>query len=121
VQASDQDAEAIAAARENASRAGAEIAIAQRTLAELPAAAGAGLLACNPPYGVRIGGDLRRVYRELGEAARRRPGWQIAAVVAQDAPPAAAGLPWRRLLRTQNGGITVEFVVVASQRSLFNA
>lgn len=117
IEASDHDAEAVASARENAARAGAEIALAQRTLAEVPAAAGAGLLACNPPYGVRIGGDLRRLYRELGEAARRRPGWQIAAVLAQDAPSAAAGLPWRRLLRTQNGGITVEFVVAASQRS----
>jgi putative N6-adenine-specific DNA methylase len=113
IEASDQDAEAVAAARQNAARAGAEIAVVQRPLAALPAAQGAGILACNPPYGVRLGGDIRALYRELGEAARRRPGWQVAAVVAQDAPAAVAGLPWRRVLRTQNGGITVEFMVEA--------
>ena len=110
IEASDQDAGAIAATRENAARAGVTLQIAQRQLAQLPGAQGAGLLACNPPYGVRIGGDVRAVFRELGDAARRRPSWAIAAVVADESAARAAGLPWQQLLRTQNGGIPVHLL-----------
>jgi putative N6-adenine-specific DNA methylase len=110
IEASDRDAAALAAARENAARAGVEIRFSERALAHLPPAAGSGLVACNPPYGVRIGGDLRRVYRELGDAARRRPGWRVAAVVADEPLAKAAGLTWSKLLRTQNGGIRVEML-----------
>jgi putative N6-adenine-specific DNA methylase len=110
IEASDQDAGAVAATRENAARAGVSIEIAQRQLAQLPPAFGAGLLACNPPYGVRVGGDARQIFRELGDAARRRPGWRVAAVVADERAAAASGLRWTRLLRTQTGGIPVHFL-----------
>ena len=110
IEASDQDAGAIAATRENAARAGVTLQIDQRQLAQLPAAQGAGLFACNPPYGVRVGGDIRAVFRELGEAARRRPSWSAAAVVADERAAQAAGLPWQKLLRTQNGGIPVQLL-----------
>jgi putative N6-adenine-specific DNA methylase len=110
IEASDQDAGAVAAARENAARAGVMVQLEQRQLAQLPAAAGPGLIACNPPYGVRIGGDVRRVFQELGEAARRRPGWSVAALVADTGAPSAAGLQWEQLLSTQNGGIRVQVV-----------
>ena len=110
IEASDQDAGAVAATRENAARAGVTLQIAQRPLARLPAAQGAGLLACNPPYGVRVGGDLRALFRELGDAARRRPAWSTAAVVADESAARAAGLPFRQLLRTQNGGIPVHLL-----------
>jgi putative N6-adenine-specific DNA methylase len=109
IEASDQDAGAVAAARENASRAAVPIEIAQRRLADLPADAGAGLLACNPPYGVRLGADVRAVFRELEEAARRRPRWHLA-VLATRTPGA-----WlETALRTQNGGIPVEVLVSRS-------
>jgi putative N6-adenine-specific DNA methylase len=110
VEASDQDAGAVAATRENAARADVAIEIVQRQLAALPPAPGAGLIACNPPYGVRVGGDVRQIFRELGEAARRRPGWRVAAVVADEHAAAASGLRWTRLLRTQTGGIPVQFL-----------
>ena len=108
IEASDQDAGAVAATRENAARAGVALQLAQRPLARLPAAPGAGLLACNPPYGVRVGGDVRALFRDLGDAARRRPSWSTAAVVADESAARAAGLPWQKLLRTQNGGIPVQ-------------
>ena len=110
IEASDQDAGAIAAARENAARADVSgIEIVQRQLSALPADDSPGLIACNPPYGVRIGSDVRRVFRDLAEAMRRRPRWRAAAVIAD--PPSAAALRWSRLLRTQNGGIPVDFSV----------
>ena len=110
IEAFDQDAGAVAATRENAGRAGVRIEIAQRQLAQLPAAEGPGLLACNPPYGVRVQADLRHIFQELGEASRRRPGWTVAAVVADESAAAAAGLHWTWLLRTQAGGIPVHFL-----------
>jgi putative N6-adenine-specific DNA methylase len=110
IEASDHDAGAVAATRENAARAGVDIAIAQRQLVDLPADAGAGLLACNPPYGVRIGADVRRVFRELEEAARRRPHWRLAILAAEAAAAAASDLPLAPVLRTQNGGIPVQLL-----------
>jgi putative N6-adenine-specific DNA methylase len=107
IEASDQDAGAVAATRENAARAGApEIEILQRQLASLPPDSGSGLIACNPPYGIRVGGDPRAVFRDLAEALRRRPQWRAAAVIADAA--AASAVRWTRLLKTQNGGIPIE-------------
>jgi putative N6-adenine-specific DNA methylase len=114
IEASDIDAGAVRAARENAARAGlekADIEIVQRAVSALPGDDGVGLIACNPPYGVRVGADVRRVFRDLGDCARRRPRWRVAAIVADPKAAAASGLPWKRLLRTQNGGIPVEFVL----------
>ena len=110
IEASDQDAGAIAATRENAARAGVALEITQRQLVKVPVKEGDGLIACNPPYGVRVGGDVRQIFSELGDAARRRPGYKVAAVVADERAAAAAGLRWTRLLRTQTGGIPVQFL-----------
>jgi hypothetical protein len=38
-------------------------------------------------------------------------GWTIAALVADAGVARAAGLPWRRALKFQNGGIPVELLV----------
>jgi len=111
IEASDQDAGAVAAARENAARARVPIEVAQRRLADLPPDPGSGLLACNPPYGVRIGADVKRVPRELGDAAKRRPRWRLAMVAGQAAAAGARELGLAPVLRTQNGGIPVEVLV----------
>jgi len=113
IEASDAEAGAVAAARENAARAGVFVQVQQRTLTELPPLDGTGLIACNPPYGVRLGGDLRRTYRELGDALRRRPQWRLAAILADEKLARAAALPWRKLLHTQNGGLRVEMLLSA--------
>ena len=109
IEASDQDAGAIAAARDNASRAGVEIEIAQRRVTDLPADAGAGLLACNPPYGVRTEGA--RAVHDLEEALHKRPRWRVAMIAPRALASAAHGLRLEPILRTQNGGIPVEVVV----------
>jgi 23S rRNA G2445 N2-methylase RlmL len=108
IEASDQDAAAAAAARENATRAGVIIEVTQRRLADLPPASGPGLIACNPPYGVRV--DAGHVLEDLGAAARARPTWRVALIAADASAARRAGLRVKELLRTQNGGIPVAFL-----------
>ena len=108
IEASDQDAGAAAAARENAARAGVAVQIAQRSLLQLLPDAGTGLVACNPPYGVRVAAGP--ALRQLAEALRLRPKWRLAAVVTDPAALSREGLRTRSLLRTQNGGIRVEMI-----------
>ena len=106
IEASDEEAGAIAATQHNAARAGVEIAIAQRRLADLPSDRGVGLLATNPPYGVRVGGDLDRISRELSETLKRRPLWRSVIIAPRVGTPAG----FVSILRTQNGGIPVEML-----------
>ncbi len=113
ISASDLDAGAIAAARANAARAGVEVQLEQRALADLPARAEPGLLAVNPPYGVRVGEgqDLQRLHRQLGEVLRSsRPESRLAALLADPRLAQAVGLPAQRLFKTQNGGLPVELL-----------
>ena len=119
ISGSDLDARAIDAARANAERAGVAGMVrfevhplqqlrAPRSLDGAPL--GAGLLACNPPYGKRVGevGDLRALYAALGVAAREElPGWRAALICADPALAAATGLELHEQCRTQNGGTPV--------------
>src|SRR3989475_423511 len=109
VEASDQDAGAVAATSENAARAGVEIAVNQRRLADLPPDPGGGLMACNLPYGVRIAADARTLFDELAAAAHRRPAWRVAIVAAS--ARGASGLRLTTLLRTKSGGIPIHILV----------
>ena len=111
IEAGDQDAGAVAATSENAARAGVEIAVIQRRLADLPPDPGGGLMACNLPYGVRIAADARILFEELAAAAHRRPAWRVAIVAAS--ARGASGLRLTTLLRTKSGGIPIEMLVSA--------
>src|SRR5438445_4647258 len=62
IEAGDQDAGAVAATSENAPRAGVEIAVIQRRLADLPPDPRGRLMACNLPYGVRIAARARILF-----------------------------------------------------------
>jgi len=113
IHASDRDAGAVGAARDNAARAGveADLVIEQRPLADVVPPTGIGWLVTNPPYGVRVGppGALRALYASIGTTARARCiGWTVALVTADRALARATGLPLRSRLRTVNGGIPVE-------------
>lgn len=115
IEASDLDPAAIDATRANAQRARVQLEIVQRPLLELPPRSAPGLIACNPPYGLRVGAqqDLAQLYRQLGDLARaRRAGWQLAAVVPDPRLGRALGTPQQRLLKTQNGGLPIEVVRV---------
>lgn len=112
----DRDAGAIVAARANAERAGVvdDITFNTQAISALGAAEAPGLIASNPPYGVRIGdtGGLRNLYAQLGNVARRaRPGWTLALLSADRSLEGQIGLRFDERLATRNGGIPVRLVV----------
>jgi putative N6-adenine-specific DNA methylase len=114
--ASDRDAGAIRAARENAERAGVagDIDFRQRSLSDVVPPDGPGCLITNPPYGVRIGDRrrLRDLYARLGEVARHSlPGWAVVLLVPSSFPlERDTGLAFTQLLKTVNGGLPVRLI-----------
>jgi len=113
---SDRDAGAVAAALENAARAGVadDVEFREAALSAATADAGPGLLVSNPPYGVRVGEErgLRDLYATLGKLVTQRLiGWSVALLTANPRLDAATGLDWREVFRTSNGGIPVRLIV----------
>jgi putative N6-adenine-specific DNA methylase len=109
---SDRDAGAIDAARANAKRAGveADIDFGVRAVSALSPPQGLGLVATNPPYGLRVsrGADIRNLYARLGEVLRERcAGWQVAMYSPEARLSKQTGLEFTEVLRTTNGGIKV--------------
>src|SRR5207244_1908173 len=82
VLASDRDAEAVVATRENARAAGVEVRVSQADARTLEPLSPAGQLLLNVPYGERleIGGrkQLKTFYHQLGAALRRLHGHRAA-------------------------------------------
>jgi putative N6-adenine-specific DNA methylase len=116
IAASDRDAGAIAAVRDNAERAGVAAAITASTCAvsaqpwlAAGAAPAAGLLATNPPFGRRVrGGDLGILYQTLGHRARALGAQWTCALLAHDLRLARrTGLPLRVAWATRHGGLRV--------------
>jgi putative N6-adenine-specific DNA methylase len=112
----DRDAGAIAAARANAERAGVaeDITFEQRPFSAAVPPAATGLLATNPPYGIRVGDRraLRDLYRGFGAVARERwAGWSVALLSADAALLSETGLPTSVRWSSSNGGIPVQLVV----------
>lgn len=113
--ASDRDTGAIAAATDNARRAGVldDIEFRACALSSIEPPPGPGLLVTNPPYGARVGAarDLRSLYAQLGKTARAQcPGWTLALLSADRNLEAQAKLPFTQALRFRNGGIPVRLV-----------
>ena len=108
---SDVDPDAIAAARENAGRAGVEgdLRVDVAAMRDIVPPAGHGLIVTNPPYGIRVRADLPRLYADLADLARSS-GYRVAALVADVRAARHAPIPWKPLLRTQNGGVRVELL-----------
>ena len=114
---SDRDAGAVAAARENATRAGvaADATFERRALSDAapPDGAGVGMLVTNPPYGVRVGDQaaVRDLWARFGQVVHERFGGWTAALLSPD--PALDRQTRLRLaerFRTRNGGIPVRLV-----------
>lgn len=108
--ASDRDAGAVAAARENAARAGvdADVAIAQAPLAAAPLGPPGAWIVTNPPYGVRVGeaAPLRDLYAALGKVTRDN-GRRLVVLSANAQLDMQLGPGLRTILATRNGGIPV--------------
>ena len=112
----DRDTGAIEAAMGNAARAGvsADIELGVQAISALPHAEGPGLVAANPPYGVRLGDStaLRNLYAQFGKVVfSRRAGWDVALLSADRPLEAQTRLAFEERLRTRNGGIPVHLVV----------
>jgi len=115
---SDRDAGAITAAKANAERAGVlnDVELEVRSISAMEPAEGTGLVASNPPYGVRVGEaeKLRDLYAQLGNVLRaRRPGWELALLSADRQLERQLRLDLEERLTTRNGGIPVHLVVAA--------
>lgn len=116
ISASDRDAGAIDAARANALRARVadDIQFDVQPISALSTAPPPGLVAINPPYGIRVGerDPLRNLYAQLGNVLRaRRPGWTIALLSADKQLDRQVRVPFEERLATKNGGIPVRVVV----------
>lgn len=111
----DRDAGAIEASRANAQRAGVadDIDFAVQPISALPSAEPPGLIASNPPYGVRVGeaDRLRNLYAQLGNVTRaRRQGWNVALLSASAPLERQTGFDLDERFATRNGGIPVRLV-----------
>lgn len=107
----DTDASVLAAARENAARAGLEglIAFDRGALADAaPAREGAGFLVTNPPYGVRLEDrdGARALMKQLGGVLRERfAGWDAAILAGSPDAGLELGLRAERVHTVWNGAL----------------
>ena len=113
---SDRDAGAILAARGNAERAGVgeDVIFTEAAISSVTPPPGPGLLATNPPYGIRIAGehDLRDLFSRFGALVRDRwRGWTIALIAAGEMPEREMGLSLETRWESNNGGIPIRLLV----------
>ena len=109
---SDRDAGAIANAKANAARAGvgSDVTFEQQPISAFQATAAAGLVATNPPYGVRVGDAkaLRNLYAQLGNVLRKHAaGWTLAMLASDQQLVKQTQLELQPRFRSTNGGIKV--------------
>lgn len=116
--AADRDAGAVAAAMSNGERAdvAADIEIVQRPLSESwTPGSEPGWVITNPPYGIRVGTDVRNLYAKLGSLLRTSlSGWRLGILSASPELDRQVGLALDRSFDTKNGGIPVRFLVSKS-------
>lgn len=106
--ASDLDREILEQARKNAKVASASrIQFAVQDVLKLtpPAGVESGLMICNPPYGDRIKGDIKSIYRQLGELYKTSfEGWRMVVIVPDQGCENELNLPVKRRLKIKHGG-----------------
>ena len=109
---SDRDAGAIESAVANAERAGVagDITFSVRALSAVDAPPEGGLVATNPPYGVRVGkgSDVRDLYAQFGHVMREKAAGSRVAMYLPEANLARqTRLEFETLFKTSNGGLPV--------------
>lgn len=109
--ASDRDAGVIEACAENASAAGVagDIRFERRPVSALELPPRRGSIVTNPPYGHRIGGDVRDLYDSWGKVLSlpAAGGWRLALIAMRETPVSRLRVPLEQVLRTTNGGLDV--------------
>jgi 23S rRNA G2445 N2-methylase RlmL len=115
----DRDAGAVDAARANAARAGVggDVRFDVMPVSAARPATPTGLLASNPPYGVRVGDhDLRNLYASFGRTVREAfGGWQCAILFGDNAAGRVMeqqfGIRLEPSWRSMNGGIPIRLMI----------
>jgi putative N6-adenine-specific DNA methylase len=112
IEGSDRDSGAVAAAQSNAARAGMGgwIELQTRPFSALSAPGGSGLIATNPPYGLRISPDrdLRNMYAQFGNVLRAGfGGWRLAVLCSDRQLLGQLGIPLDTRTTFVNGGVSV--------------
>ncbi len=113
--ASDRDAGAVSAAKENAARAGVSewIEFSCRAVSSIDPPAGPGWVVTNPPYGIRTESDtdLRNLYAQFGKVLRAKcPGWSVTLLGRSPQLLHSTGIHFGRGIPLTNGGIRVRMV-----------
>lgn len=116
ITASDRDASAVEAARLNARRAGMEpwVSLAVADARAWTAPGEGGILAANPPYGDHAGAgeDLASLYRDFGNALKRRgAGWTAGILCGDSALLKCIGLRPSRKIPLWNGPLECRLAV----------
>ena len=115
ISASDINGAAVAITRRNAERAGVGelIAFEQGDIRHLaPCSEKPGLVIVNPPYGDRIGGDIQRLFADIGrQFGERLAGWRMLVICPDAAAEKALGLPVEKTLPFLTGGRPVKAVL----------
>ena len=118
IYASDRDAGAVQATRDNADRAGvlADLRVDLAALTAAPFLTDAphgGALVTDPPHGRRLGDTrrLRALYQSLGRLARDLPSSRIALTSTDRRLTLATGLPLTTALLTDHGGTKLRFLI----------
>lgn len=118
--AADRDPGGVEAASSNAERAAVtdDLELVHRPLAASRADGHVpGWLITNPPYGIRIGTDVRNLYAKLGSLMRTElRGWRLGVLTASAELERQIGIPLERMFEAKNGGISIRFVVAESQK-----
>jgi 23S rRNA (guanine2445-N2)-methyltransferase / 23S rRNA (guanine2069-N7)-methyltransferase len=116
IEGSDIDERSLRIAEDDARRAGvgSMVRFERRDMTVAGGREAAGLVAVNPPYGVRLspGEDLRALYRTLGETLRHGyPGWAVAVLATDRTLARELRLPNQREYVLYNGPIECELLL----------
>ena len=121
IYASDIDPNAIAAASENAKKAGVDhvIEFSVKDVKNIASDDKNGVIITNPPYGERIGDreSISRVYKGIGDFLRNRPSWSLFIISSdKELETKLMGRPANRRRKLYNGRIETTFYQYHGER-----
>ena len=111
--ASDRNAGALRLAQKNAAAANLDafIRFERRDAATVSPPPGPGLLAVNPPYGVRLADDVASAWRSLASLLARMPDWRAVVLAPDRGLERLLARDPARVVRVRNGGLACRLLV----------